>query len=86
MSKDGATDNYYQKLVVSYDNLESVKTIDEMKEIIAMDATKDFLPLKALGALGGKRKSKKLRQQKSKKSKKGKINNRKTCRHCRGFY
>jgi hypothetical protein len=81
LSKDGKTDNYYQDLVKSYNDTNQVKTIDEIKAIVGVN--KPFAPLKVLG---GKRKSKKLRQQKSKKTKKGKMNNRKTCRHCRGFY
>ena len=81
LSKDGKTDNYYQKLVVSYNDVTKVPTAGDVIKIVKM--TGMFQPLTALG---GKRKSKKSKQQKGKKTKKGKKTNRTTCRHCRGFY
>jgi hypothetical protein len=78
LSKDGKTDNYYQKLVVSYNDVTKVPNASDVTKIVKMTGV-----FKPLTALGGKRKSK---QQKGKKTKKSNKTNRKTCRHCRGFY
>lgn len=67
LSKDGKIDNYYQKLIKSYANLNDIPDVSTVKTIIKSDGM--FTPL---SMVGGKRKSKKNSKKSRRRSKSGK--------------
>ena len=67
LSKDGTNDDYYKKLITTYDKFEDIPDVSTVETIVKSDG-----PYKPLIMVGGKRKSKKNSKKSRRRTKNGK--------------